>query len=307
MIKLEQLQGAVDLGADILGPGLGVFGCGGFGFESLVGGWRTQHQVHFTQALTEQTGKIRQFAEGVVVLFLFRDRVGQLIADRALQVVLGPAPGIALIAQVTLGNHQQVVLPLPVAAAHKAQQRRDIRVAGGGQVGTHFQLRVHTGADFTNQLEHQAVTDHHRAVGLLGRQITHRRFTGQLQCSQVLSRLEPQIAVRGIEHGAGLHGLDHLKDKMLKAEGIGHQTYLAGASYSGQRQLLGQGAGELVFAKEAQGQLVAADLASTGHFDLAEQHRMLRVAKTHAISDVHRVDCRIFAGKPAPLGQPGGQ
>ena len=166
---------------------------------------------------------------------------------------------------------------------------------------------MHTGADFTNQLEHQAVTDHHRAVGLLGRQITHRRFTGQLQCGQVFSCLKPQVAVRGIEHGAGLHGLDHLKDKMLQAEGIGHQANLAGTSHPGQGQLLGQGAGELVFAKEAQGQLVAADLASTGHFDLTEQHWMLRVAKTHAVGDVYRVDCCVFAGKPATLGQPGGQ
>ena len=221
-MKLEQLQGTVDLGADILGPGLGVLGRGDFWLEGFIARWRAQYHVHFTQALTEQTGKIRQLTKGVVVLFLLRDRVGQLVTDRPLQVVLGPAPGIALVAQVTLGDHQQVVLPLPVSAAHEAQQRRNVRVAGGGQVGAHFQLRVHTGADFTNQLEHQAVTDHHRAVGLLGRQITHRRFTGQLQRGQVFSRLKPQIAVRGTQHGTGLHGLDHLKDKMLKAEGIGY-------------------------------------------------------------------------------------
>lgn len=57
------------------------------------------------------------------MLLLLGHRVRQLIAQGAFEVVLGPFPGIALIAQVALGDHQQRIFTLGVAANHRTQQR----------------------------------------------------------------------------------------------------------------------------------------------------------------------------------------
>ena len=89
------------------------------------------------------------------MLLMGRHAICQLITNGALKVILGPGPGIALIAQIALGNHQKTFIPLPIAAYDRTQQRRNIRVAGGRQVSPHFQLGVHPHAHLANQLEHQ--------------------------------------------------------------------------------------------------------------------------------------------------------
>ncbi|MCY1441311.1 hypothetical protein D9M71_576210 [compost metagenome] len=195
--------------------------------------------MHFTQALAEHGGEILQFPEGVVVLLLLGHGIGELVAQRPLQVVLGPLPGIALVAQVTLGNHQQVVFTRRIPTHHRPQQRRDIGEAGRGQVRAHFQFRVHTRRDLADQLQHQAVADHHRAVGLLGGQVTHIRLRRQAQFGQFGGGFETDFAAVRRQHPVVVHALQHRADKVFQAEGIRDQTDLRASAHARQSQLLG--------------------------------------------------------------------
>ncbi|MNS95250.1 hypothetical protein D3C72_1294990 [compost metagenome] len=119
---LEQVQRALDLRRDILGRGQRLLLRSDLGQEVRVGTRRRQHLVHFPQTLTKHSGEIFQFAERVVMLFLLGHGVGQFITKRPFEVVLGPFPGVALIAQVALGDHQQIIFTRPVPAHHGPQQ-----------------------------------------------------------------------------------------------------------------------------------------------------------------------------------------
>ncbi|MNP23631.1 hypothetical protein D3C76_1163480 [compost metagenome] len=103
---LEQVQRMLDLCRHILGRGLRFFLCGDLRQEVRVGARRRQYLMHFPQTLTQHSGEIFQFAERVVVLFLLGHGVGQFIAKRPFEVVLRPLPGVALIVQIALGDHQ---------------------------------------------------------------------------------------------------------------------------------------------------------------------------------------------------------
>ncbi|MCY1412369.1 hypothetical protein D9M71_277720 [compost metagenome] len=299
----QQLQGVLQLAANALVPGLAVLARTGPWTEIGVVGRCRQQQVHLAQALPEQRGKCAQFGQCIGVLLLFGMGRRHFIADRPFQVVLGPVPGVALVAQVALGDHQQVWHALRVDAADRTQQGRDIGKAGLGQIRAHFQLRVHPSTDPANHLQHQAAADHHRAVRLLGRQIAHRRIVAQFQAGQLLGGLEDKLTLgRGQTRGR-LHALDQGPDEALEAERIGDQADLAAPANPGQGQLLRQGAADLFLGEEAERHLVAAGLASPGDFDFAEQHRVVRGIETHAISNAHLLDGHILAGEPAPLGQ----
>ncbi|MNL08692.1 hypothetical protein D3C87_1294260 [compost metagenome] len=223
---LEQLQRMLDLRRHILGRRQCIFWRGVLRFEIRVVARRCKHLMHFTQALAKHGREILQFAKRVVVLVLIGHGVRQLVAQRPFQVVLGPFPGIALIAQVALGDHQQVVFARRIPTHHRPQQRRDIAKPGAGQIRAHFQFRVHARGDFANQLEHQAVADHHRAVGLLGGQVAHFRLCRQAQFRQFSRRLETDLAAIGRQYPVFVHSLQHRADKVLQAEGIGDQTDL---------------------------------------------------------------------------------
>jgi hypothetical protein len=139
--------------------------------------------MHFPQALAEHAGEVPQLAERVVVLFLLGHGVRQFIAQCPFQVVLRPFPGIALIAQIALGDHQQIVLTRGILTNHRAQQWRNITKTGASQIGAHFQFRVHARRHFADQFKHEAVADHHRAVRLFGGEVTHFRLSIQAKFS----------------------------------------------------------------------------------------------------------------------------
>ena len=101
----EQLQRMLDLCHDILGRRQCLFLRSEVRSEIRVVGRRGQHLMHFPQALPQHGSEIFQFTEGVVVLVLLGHGVRQFVAQRPLQVVLRPLPGVALIAQVALCNH----------------------------------------------------------------------------------------------------------------------------------------------------------------------------------------------------------
>ncbi|MNC83865.1 hypothetical protein D3C75_1380720 [compost metagenome] len=54
--------------------------------------------MHFTQTLAEHGGKAGQVLQGIGVAFLHRVCGLQFVTNGALKVVLGPVPGIALVA-----------------------------------------------------------------------------------------------------------------------------------------------------------------------------------------------------------------
>ncbi|MNZ79220.1 hypothetical protein D3C78_978180 [compost metagenome] len=90
---------------------------------------------------------------------------------------------------------------------------------------------MHTGGDLADQLQHQAVADHHRAVGLFGRQVTHRRLGIEAEFFQFGGGLEANVAIAGGQYGAGLNALQYGMHKGVQAEGIGDQADLASAPY----------------------------------------------------------------------------
>ncbi|MNF79813.1 hypothetical protein D3C84_620400 [compost metagenome] len=118
---LEQLQGVLDLRRDVLGRGQRFLRRGDVRFEVRVGARCRQHLMHFPQSLTEHAGEVFELAEGVVMLLLLGHGICQLVAQGPFEVVLRPFPGVALIAQVALGDHQQVVFACGVAAHHCTQ------------------------------------------------------------------------------------------------------------------------------------------------------------------------------------------
>ncbi|MNZ63777.1 hypothetical protein D3C78_819310 [compost metagenome] len=304
---LEQIQRVLDLRCDIPGRGQRVLLRGDLRQEVRVGIGRCQHLMHFPQAPAQHTGEIFQFDERVVVLLLLGHGVGQFIAQRPFEVVLRPFPGIALIVQVALGDHQQVVCTRPVPAHHGPQQWRDIAEPGCGQTGAHFQFRMHAAGDLADQLEHHAVADHHRAVGLFRRQVAHRRLRVEAEFFQFGGGLEANVAIAAGQYGASLNPLQYGMHEGLQAEGIGDQADLASAPYPRQRQLLRQRRTDLILGDKAERQLIATALATAGDIDLTEQHRMLRIAEAHAVGQIDLLDGGVLAGEPATILQPAGQ
>ncbi|MNL36995.1 hypothetical protein D3C87_1591150 [compost metagenome] len=166
---------------------------------------------------------------------------------------------------------------------------------------------MHARRHFADQLQYQAVADHHRAVGLLRRQITHLRLGRQAQLAQLSGGFEANFAtVRG-QYGVVVHALQHGADEVFQTERIGDQTDLRPTANPGQCQLLGQCRPDLIFGNEAERQLIATGLAAAGDFDLAQQHRVLGIAKPHTIGQLDLIDCRVLAGEPATVLQPGRQ
>ena len=135
---------------------------------------------------------------------MFGHGIRQLVTNGALQIVLGPGPRIALIAQIALGDHQQGAFAVGVMALHGTEQRRNIRVARRREVSAHFQLRVHASAELTNEFEHQGAADHHRAVGLLGRQVTNLAVFIQTLFSPLRGRGEPDLTCVAVQHRTGV-------------------------------------------------------------------------------------------------------
>ncbi|MNE42286.1 hypothetical protein D3C80_1364040 [compost metagenome] len=119
LVLCQLLQGTLQLSRNRFGLYLLVLVRADLRTEGRVVAGRCQHLVHFPQAPPQHSGEFFQFAERVVVPLLFGHGIGQFIADRPFQVALGPLPGIALITQIALGDHQQRVLTLPVAAYHR--------------------------------------------------------------------------------------------------------------------------------------------------------------------------------------------
>ncbi|MCY1449310.1 hypothetical protein D9M71_660380 [compost metagenome] len=185
--------------------------------------------------------------------FLHRVCGLQFVTNGAFEVVLGPVPGIALIAQIALGDHQQMRLLLAVHPAHPAQQRRDIAEPGSGQVGAHLQLRVYPGVDPPNQLEHQTATDHHRAVGLFGREVAHLGIVGQVQGCQLFGGVKAQFTFGARQADSIPASLQHGMDKAFKDEAIGDQPHLASTPDPCQGQLLRGCAGDLILTDKAEG------------------------------------------------------
>ncbi|MNJ55892.1 hypothetical protein D3C77_514110 [compost metagenome] len=118
---VEQVQGAGQLGADVLGPGLAVVRGAGPRLERRILSGCSQYQVHFAQPLPQHAGKLGQVLEGIGMGLLRRVSGFEFVADSPFQIVLGPVPGVALVAQIALGNHQQVRLVLAVHAAYPTQ------------------------------------------------------------------------------------------------------------------------------------------------------------------------------------------
>ncbi|MNH06866.1 hypothetical protein D3C79_662450 [compost metagenome] len=301
----QQVEGVGQFSADLCTPALAVLRIAGARLEGRVFGGCGQQQVHLAQALAKQGRKAAEFGQGVSVRFGVVAGGLHLVADGPFQRVLGPTPGIALVAQVTLGNHQQVRRVLFVHPADPGQQRRDVGKAGGGQVGTHFQLWMDARVDPADQLEHHAVANDHRTVGLLGAEVAHFALLVERQAGQLLCAFEAQftLSVATRQTQAILAGLHHGVNERLEDEGVCDQANLVGTAHPRQRQLLRQRGMDLLLTQQAERQLVAGGRAVAEYLDFAEQHRRGGGAETHAVTQAHGINRPFLAGEPAALGQ----
>ncbi|MNP32835.1 hypothetical protein D3C76_1260390 [compost metagenome] len=107
--------------------------------------------------------------------------------------------------------------------------------------------------DPADQLEHHAVADHHRAVGLLGAEVAHCTFIVQPKGRQQAGALETQLASATAtgQAQAILAAVQHRADKRFEHEGIGNQAYLMGTAHPRQGQLLRQRCVDLIFGQQA--------------------------------------------------------
>ncbi|MNP39312.1 hypothetical protein D3C76_1328850 [compost metagenome] len=122
-VLFKQLQGVLQLRANAFAPGLAVLARTGARSEIGIVGRCRQQQVHLAQALPEQGGEGGEFGQRVGMLLLLGMGRCHFVADRPFQGVLGPIPSVALVAQVALGDHQQVRHALVVHPADRTQQR----------------------------------------------------------------------------------------------------------------------------------------------------------------------------------------
>ncbi|MNM86187.1 hypothetical protein D3C81_983320 [compost metagenome] len=229
----QQVEGVGQVGTDLAAPAFAVLGTAWARLEGGIVGRCRQQQVHLAQALAEQGGETVEFGQGIGVGFAGRAGRFHLVADGPLQGVLGPGPGIALIAQVALGNHQQVLSRVLIHAADPSQQWRNVGIACGCQVGAHLKLGVNARVDPSDQFEHHAVSDHHRAVGLLGAQVAHWAVFAKAQPGQLFGARETQLA-QAIAAGqlvALLTGPQHGTDERFKDERIGDQANLSATAH----------------------------------------------------------------------------
>ena len=120
-----------------------------------------QQCVHLAQATTEHRAEFLKLGERGVATVIGRAATHQGVTNRPLQTVLGPFPGIALIAQVALGNHQQRRLAVHPDAADLTQQRCDVGKTQLAQLAGHLQFRMHARREPAQQFQHQLVGDDH--------------------------------------------------------------------------------------------------------------------------------------------------
>ncbi len=297
------MQGALELSVDADPGRLAVLAAGDFDGKIRIVGGRRENLVHLTQTLAKTAREVREFEQRVVMLFLTGNTMCQLVTYRTLEIVLGPLPRIALVAQIALSDHQQVGLTVLADAYQRAQQRRNVLEAGMGQECAHFQLGVRPGADFADQLEHQAAADHHRTVRLLGRQVAHFRLSVQAEGCQLRTLLETQLAVGTGYDRIRLHALNHCADESFEGKCIRDQPDIAIATHSGERQLLRQCTADVVFSQQAERQLIAIGLPACGDFYFAEQHRIRFFAEAHGVGNADLLDRLVLAREPAPFGQ----
>ncbi|MNO88144.1 hypothetical protein D3C76_795810 [compost metagenome] len=301
----QQVQGAGQLGTDLFVPGLAVAAGAGPRLERRVGAGRGQQQVHLAQALAEQGGEAVEFGQRVGMPFGLAAGRFHFVANGPFQGVLGPGPGVALVAQVALGDHQQVRRRVLIHAADPGQQGRDIAEPGRGEIGAHLQLRVNARVDPADQLEHHAVAHHHRTVGLLGAEVAHRAVFAQGHGRQLLGAVEAQLAqsLAARQPLLRLTGKQHSAHERFEDESVGDQPDLTPSPHPRQRQLLGQGSADLFFGQQPERQLVVGDDAIAEHLQFAEQHRCGGGSEAYAVVQAHLVDRPFLAGEPAPLGQ----
>ena len=184
-----------------------------------------------------------------------------------------------------------------------SEQRRDVGVTCFSQVGAHLELRMDTTVDPANHLEHEAFTDHHGAVRLLGAEVAHWTLRIQAQRGQLIAVFEANFTGLGGQTHALLAGIEHAPYEVFLDESIRDQAYLAPATDAGHCQLLMQRAVDLLLGQQPERQLIVRNGVAAAHLELAEQYRTGGAAEAHAVSQAHCIDCRLLTREPAALGQ----
>ena len=259
--------------------------------------------MHLPQTLPENGGKGLQFGQGGELVFLFGEATHQLVPHRPFQGVPGPLPGITTAGNVPLQNHQGVLLAIGGSASHFAEQRRYGGELPPGQETAHFGFRVHTRHDLADDLEHHALADQHRGIGLLGGQSLNL-FLRQILRVEVWGWQEGNLLRAGIQHLPLAHGGQHLPGESGEGCCVGQQPQPRAPTQSrhgeGSRCL----AGVLVrflHRQIPQRQLVVA----VPCLQLTEYAGRGVSAEGDGVQQAHSVIG--VTGEPAPLGQPLGQ
>src|SRR5690606_18942244 len=218
----QGIQRRLQLGVDVLTAGSTVIRARTQETEVLPSLGVGQQLVHLPQTLPENGGKGLQFGQSGELVFLFGEATHQLVPHRPFQGVPGPLPGITTAGNVPLQNHQGVLLAIGGSASHFAEQRRYGGELPPGQETAHFGFRVHTRHDLADDLEHHALADQHRGIGLLDGQSLDL-FLRQILRVEVWGWQEGNLLRAGTQHLPLAQGGQHLPGESGEGCRVGQQ------------------------------------------------------------------------------------
>ncbi len=308
LVALQQVERLLDLLADTLGPGGHMRFVSQFRREVAVLARGRQYPMQLAQTPPQGRGEALEFVEGTVAALLDTNlALLTRLSNRPLQGVTRPRPGIALVGNEALHQHQGLRLTVGTASCHLAVERRHVFETLFAQVATELGLGMQARLQAPEQFEHHLVADDHRAVGLLGVAVGDVDVLGQFQLVQRRGRHKANLAVSARQVRPATQQVENAPSEGIHSQRIGQQADIAPATHPCQSQLLGHGATPVVFTEKAQWQQVAIATLRVLNLELAEQHGVQGILDAHRITDVYPVDARLLGGEPAPLGQIFGQ
>ncbi len=288
--------------------------------ESRIGRWQRQAYMQFRQPSADNCGEAGVGAQLVLVVVIcghLRRQLarccsrGRCFIGGAAQVVQGPAPAVALVADVALQHRKGVGRAIGCDAHDFTEQAGDIAKAQLREVTRHLCFGMNARHDAADDLQHAHTADDQRTVRLLGAQPRDLGIGGYDK--RVVGAFGDEVdfsADARRQYAAFAQCLEHGMHERRQRECIGQEADAIGAPQSREGELLRQGGQGFLVPQHADGQhvaigarfavLVATDVA-TFYLDFGQEQvgrrqgcdiAYMRMAYRHA-----------FAGEPAATRQ----
>ncbi len=175
------------------------------------------------QALADRRREAGIGREDIALRLVLLAGDGKLL-HRAGEEIQRPGPGVALVADEVLHQHQRIRRAVGVDAHDLAQQRRRVGEAVLGEVARHLAFGVNARAHAAQDFQHDDIADDERAVGLLGREPADLRLLRQFDGGRDRGRHEAQLALRQGDAAAVQKIGEHGMGECIHRESVGDET-----------------------------------------------------------------------------------